>query len=56
MPKQFAKFRAGDLRLKDDERSSKPSSSDDDEIKTLFENNPHYTTCQLAATSKTIIN
>ncbi|EZA47914.1 Histone-lysine N-methyltransferase SETMAR [Ooceraea biroi] len=45
--KWFAKFRAGDFNLKDQERSSRPSTTDDDQIKTLIENNPRYTTREL---------
>ncbi|EZA50238.1 Histone-lysine N-methyltransferase SETMAR [Ooceraea biroi] len=46
--KWFAKFRAGDFNLKDQERSGRPSTTDDDQIKTLIENNPRYTTRELA--------
>ncbi|RLU19787.1 hypothetical protein DMN91_008346 [Ooceraea biroi] len=46
--KWFAKFRAGDFNLKDQERSGKPSTTDDDQLKTLIENNPRYTTRELA--------
>ncbi|EZA54736.1 Histone-lysine N-methyltransferase SETMAR [Ooceraea biroi] len=46
--KWFAKFRAGDFNLKDQERSGRPSTTDDDQIETLIENNPRYTTRELA--------
>lgn len=56
--KWFAKFRAG-FNLKDQERSSRPSTTDDDQIKTLIENNPRYTIRELAEIvkiSKTIVH
>ena len=40
--KWFAKFRAGDL-LNDAPRSGRPVEVDSDQIKTLLENNQHYT-------------
>jgi len=40
----FAKFRAGDTTCEDRERSSRPLVVDDDQIKSLIESNPHYTT------------
>jgi len=40
----FAKFRAGDTTCEDYERSSRPLVIDDDQIKSLIESNPHYTT------------
>lgn len=46
--KWFAKFRAGDFNLKDQERTGRPSITDDDQLKTLIENNPRYTTRELA--------
>jgi len=46
--KWFARFKAGDFNLEDQERPSKPSTTDVDQIKTLIENNPRYTTCKLA--------
>ncbi|EZA55050.1 Histone-lysine N-methyltransferase SETMAR [Ooceraea biroi] len=45
--KWFAKFRASDFNLKDQERSGRPSTTDDNQIKTLIENNPRYTTREL---------
>lgn len=46
--KWFAKFRAGDFNVKDQERSGRPSSTDDDQLKTLLDNNPRYTVRDLA--------
>ncbi|KAF2348156.1 Transposase type 1, partial [Trinorchestia longiramus] len=46
--KWFAKFRAGDCSLIDKERSGRQSTTDDDQIKSLIENNPHSTTRELA--------
>jgi len=40
----FAKFRAGDTTCEDRERSGRPLVVDDDQIKSLIESNPHYTT------------
>ncbi|KAF2364894.1 HTH ArsR-type DNA-binding domain, partial [Trinorchestia longiramus] len=45
--KWFAKFRAGDCSLIDKERSGRPFTTDDDQIKSLIENNPHSTTREL---------
>ena len=42
--KWFAKFRAGNVNLQDQERTVRPSTTDDDQIKTLIANNPRYTT------------
>jgi len=56
--KWFAKFKAGDFNL-DQERLSRPSTTDEDQIKTLIENNPRYTTRKLAKMlniSKSIIH
>ncbi|XP_011859834.1 PREDICTED: histone-lysine N-methyltransferase SETMAR-like isoform X2 [Vollenhovia emeryi] len=46
--KWFARFKAGDFNLKDQERPGRPSTTDEDQIETLIENNPRYTTCRLA--------
>lgn len=46
--KWFHRFKAGDFSLEDQERPGKPSTTDEDRIKTLIENNPRYTTRQLA--------
>jgi len=40
--------KAGDSNLEDQERPGRPSITDEDQIKTLIENNPHYTTRKLA--------
>jgi len=45
--KWFARFKAGDFNLEDQERSGRPSTTDEDQIKTLIENNPRYTTHKL---------
>ncbi|KOX74646.1 Histone-lysine N-methyltransferase SETMAR [Melipona quadrifasciata] len=42
------RFKAGDFNLKDQERPDRPSTKDEDQIKTLIENNPRYTTRKLA--------
>ena len=47
MRKWFARFKAGDFSLKFQERSDRPSTTDEDQIKTLIENNPRYTTRKL---------
>jgi len=56
----FAKFRAGDTTCEDREGSSKPLVVDDDQIKSLIENNPHYTTREIAeiidVSQKTVVN
>ena len=41
-------FNAGDFNLEDQERPGRPSITNEDQIKTLIENNPHYTTRKLA--------
>ena len=46
--KWFARFKTGDFNLEDQERPGKPSTTDEDQIKTLIENNPRYTTRKLA--------
>ena len=50
--KWFAKFRAGDFSLDDAPWSGRPVEVDSDEIKTLIENNQHYTTWEMANTLK----
>jgi len=42
------KWFAGDFNLEDQERPGRPSTTDEDQIKTLIENNPCYTTRKLA--------
>jgi len=42
--KWFARFKAGDFNLEDQECPGRPSITDEDQIKTLIENNPRYTT------------
>jgi len=42
------KFRAGDTTCEDCERSGRPLVVDDDQIKSLIENNPPYTTRKIA--------
>jgi len=44
----FAKFRAGDTTCEDHERSGRTLVVDDDQIKNIIENNPHYTTREIA--------
>ena len=46
--KWFARFKAGDFNLEDQERLGRPSTTDEDLLKTLIENNPRYTTHKLA--------
>ena len=48
MRKWFARFKTGDFNLEDQERPGKSSTTDEDQIKTLIENDPCYTTCKLA--------
>ena len=48
-----------DFNLEDQERPDRPSTTDEDQIKTLIENNPRYTTHKLAEMlniSKSIIH
>jgi len=56
----FAKFRADDTTCEDRKRSSRPLVVDDDQIKSLIENNPHYTTREIAeiidVSQKTVVN
>jgi transposase len=42
--KWFARFRVGNFDLDDAPRSGQPVEADDDQIKTLTENNTRYTT------------
>lgn len=44
----FAKFRAGDTTCEDGERLGRPLVADDNQIRTLIENNHHYTTREIA--------
>ena len=56
--RKFARFKADDFNLEDQERPSRPSI-DEDQIKTLIENNLCYTTRKLAEMlnmSKSIIH
>ena len=46
--KWFARFKAGDFNLEDQEHPGRPSTTDEDQIKTLIENNPRYMTRKLA--------
>ncbi|KAK2589284.1 hypothetical protein KPH14_007837 [Odynerus spinipes] len=46
--KWFARFKAGNFDLEDQERPGRPSTADKDLIKTEIENNPHSTLHQLA--------
>ena len=46
--KWFAKFHAGDFSLDDAPRLGRPVEVDRDQIKTLIENNQHYTTREIA--------
>jgi len=46
--KWFAKFKANDFNFDDQERPGKSSTIDEDQIKTLIENNPRYMTRKLA--------
>ncbi|CAK9833044.1 Histone-lysine N-methyltransferase SETMAR [Anthophora retusa] len=46
--KWFARFKAGDFDLEDQERPGRPSTRDEDLVKTVIENNPRSTTRQLA--------
>lgn len=56
----FSKFRAGNTSCEDNERSGRPSVVDDDQIKTLIEKNPRYTTREIAEivniSQKTVVN
>ena len=44
----FARFRSGDLDLKDAPRSGRPTEVDDDKIKAMLENNRRSTTREIA--------
>ena len=46
--KWFAKFKAGDFNLEDQERPGRAATTDEDQIKTRIENNPRVTTRELA--------
>jgi len=46
--KWFTRFKAGDFNFEDQERPGRPSIIDEDQIKTLIENNLRYTTRKLA--------
>ncbi|XP_050480294.1 histone-lysine N-methyltransferase SETMAR-like [Bombus huntii] len=46
--KWFARFKVGDFNLEDQERPGRPSTTDEDQVKTLVENNPCYTIRELA--------
>jgi len=46
--KWFARFKAGDFNLKHQKRSRRPFTTDEDQIKTLIENNLRYTTRKVA--------
>ena len=47
-PKWFAKFHAGDFLLDDALSSDRALGVDSDQIKTLIENNQHYTMWEIA--------
>ncbi|XP_026826501.1 histone-lysine N-methyltransferase SETMAR-like [Ooceraea biroi] len=57
---RFAEFRASDTTCEDGKRSGRPLVADDDQIKTVIENNPHYTTRDIAqivnVSQKTVVN
>ena len=46
--KWFVKFRTGDFSLGDALQSGRPVEVDSDQIKTVIENNQHYTTWEVA--------
>ena len=46
--KWFARFTADDFNFEDQERPDRPFTTDEDQIKTLIENNSRYTTRKLA--------
>ena len=48
MSKVVWKFHAGDFLLDDALSSGRPVNVDSDQIKTLIENNQHYTTWEIA--------
>ncbi|XP_017796822.1 PREDICTED: histone-lysine N-methyltransferase SETMAR-like [Habropoda laboriosa] len=50
--KWFARFKTGDFNPDDQERPGRPSTTHEDQIKTLIENNPRYTTRELAEVLK----
>ncbi|GIY16171.1 HTH_48 domain-containing protein [Caerostris extrusa] len=45
--KWFARIKAGDFSLEDQERPSRPATSNEDQIKTLIKNSPYYMTREL---------
>ena len=51
--KWLGKFHAGDFSLDDAPGSGRPVEVDSDQIKTLIENNEHYTTWEIADILKT---
>ncbi|XP_026830642.1 histone-lysine N-methyltransferase SETMAR-like [Ooceraea biroi] len=57
---RFAEFRASGTTCEDGKRSGRPLVADDDQIKTVIENNPHYTTRDIAqivsVSQKTVVN
>ena len=54
--KWFVKFHAGDFSLDDVPQLGRPVEVDNDKIKTLTENNQHYTTWEIAnITQNTLI-
>jgi len=46
--KWFVRFKADNFNLEDQEGPGRPSTTDENQIKTLIENNLRYTTCKLA--------
>lgn len=44
----FKKFRSGDLSLKDDQRSGRPTKVDDHQMKAIIEENRHITVRKIA--------
>lgn len=46
--KWFAKLKVGDFNLHDQERPFRSSTIDEDQVKSLTENNPRYTIRELA--------
>jgi len=57
---KIVKFRAGDTTCENCERSDRPLVIDDDQIKSLIEINPRYTTREIAeiidVSQKTVVN
>lgn len=52
----FTWFKTGDFNLKDQKRPSRPSTTDEDQIETLIEENPRYTARKLSEMSKSTIH